>query len=178
MRKQFAKAYLQGHLDSLCGVYVQINIVHVLHGPINGHEAEQLFQSLMRKRIGKADPISRVHAGTSAREFVALLRYCCAEYELRYFKPFSLRYKWSLDAVWRRMLEFNVQREGVIALSVESERWSHWTLAKRVTSSRLELADSCSLAYLNRHKCTLGRTSRARPYQLDPDNMYFVCLDE
>src|SRR5215218_5518286 len=73
MARRF-KAYRQGRLDGLCGVYTLINALRFLCPRLDEDACERVFCALIRARARQAaSPLTVISGGLSRRELLRLI---------------------------------------------------------------------------------------------------------
>ena len=67
------KPFQQGGLDSLCGIYCLVNVVHYLYGPLNKHKAQKLLVESISHLNHRYDATVRIMEGTGTTEIACAL---------------------------------------------------------------------------------------------------------
>jgi hypothetical protein len=158
------RAYRQGDLDGLCGVYAVVNAVRYVEA-LNEDQCEVLFRRLIRA-LGRGN---RAHEtllwGMGSRKLkglVAAARRCRFEdRELAFaVRPLRLRGKSRcLPGLWAA-LEGELGPTCVALVGITGVT-DHWCVVYRVTAKTLWLLDSAGRSWIRRSRCTV-RASRTR----------------
>jgi hypothetical protein len=153
--------YIQGHLDSFCGIYSIVNALRFAlrsvrfkmpHSAsrrrlLSEEEAELLFAKLLVRLLRYRDDARVILDGLDARQLQDLLRYAEAHLKkerrvcLEFSRPFFRRRRVGLATVVR-CIDRHLSEPGTAAIVGSNRPWAHWTVATRVSSSRLYLLDS------------------------------------
>src|SRR5215210_1556880 len=169
------RAYRQGRLDGLCGVYALINALRLLCPKLDEDACERAFCALIRARARqKCSPLAVISGGLSRRELVRLLgpwqRFAAKEFgvvltvdRLKVSEP-------SLRGIWRGLCRALDDKSVAIVGLDGAER--HWTVGYAITERTLRVADSSGLRVIFRSQCTVGRTSLR--YRLQPSEVLVV----
>jgi len=169
------KAYRQGRLDGLCGVYALINALRLLCPRLDEDDCERVFCALIRARAQqKCSPLTVIHGGLSRRELLRLIgfwqRFAIRELgitltisRLKVSEP-------TLSGIWKG-LGRALDGQSVAVLGLDGlER--HWTVAHAATKRTLRVVDSSGLRRIFRSQCTVARTSLR--HQLRPSEVLVV----
>ncbi len=159
-----ARAFRQGDLDGLCGVYALVNALRYVER-LNEDQCEVIFRKLIRT-LGKGH---RAHEtllwGMSFRKMkglVAAAARCRFEDRELAFGARPLRLKRqdrSLPGLWAALEgELGPTCVALIGISGATE---HWCVIHRITAKTLWLLDSSGRTRLRRSRCTV-RASRTR----------------
>ncbi len=174
MKKRQRRPYRQGRLDSLCGPYSMVNVIHALRGPLSKEQAVELLIEILTF-LEKSQPVlERIEWGTGTREMWRLIARISEKYELDCLKPFVLNKQASLAELWSEMLAFYRNTQGVMLIGIEHRDWSHWTVIKQISRTRLVLFDSGDLKVVYRKRCSVDAPTDTHPYQLFPTTLH--CL--
>ncbi len=167
-RRRQRRAYRQGDLDGLCGVYSVVNAVRALCPEIGRDAAAWLFAELMQSlREAGANPSRAISGGIGRSTLMALLREAAScienEYEvaLKVLRlPQPLRKTKKLDELWVALAEM-ISPTTVAILGLGGNQ-SHWTVAVKVSDKQITLFDSSRMGALRRSHCTLRSGSAIR----------------
>src|SRR5215212_1977788 len=134
------KAYRQGRLDGLCGVYTLINVLRLLCPRLDEDACERAFCALIRARARQASsPLAVISGGLSRRELLRLIgswqRFAAREFgitltvnRLKVAEP-------TLRGIWRGLCRA-LDGQSVAILGLDgAER--HWTVAYAATERTL-----------------------------------------
>jgi hypothetical protein len=163
------KAYRQGRLDGLCGVYALINALRLLCPRLDEDDCERAFCALIRARARQtASPLAVISGGLSRRELLRLIglwqRFAAKEFGITLTVSRLKASEPTLRGIWRGLCRA-LDGKSVAILGLDGvER--HWTVAYAATLRTLRVADSSGLTVIFRAQCTVGRTSlrhRLRP---------------
>jgi len=171
------KAYRQGRLDGLCGVYALINALRLLCPKADEEACERVFCALIRARQ-TASPLTVIHGGLSRREMLRLIgfwqRFAIKELGIRLTVCQLKMSEPTLRGIWKG-LRRALDGKSVAIVGLDGiER--HWTVVHTATERTLRLVDSCGLHMIFYAQCTVGRTSLR--YQLRPSEVLLVVRRE
>lgn len=156
--------FRQGDLDGLCGVYAVVNAVRLVlqtHGRIRRELYNDFYQQLV-------DEVDRLYGfgkvsqdGMSTREIGRLLRQAstvarsCLGYDLEIRRPLLSRRRQSIKrAVDHLSLELKLPGTALL-LGLEG-KYSHWTVAHRITRTFILLHDSAGFKRLSIRDCRMA----------------------
>ncbi len=169
------KAYYQGDLDGLCGVYAIINAVDVLCGPLDMDHAQSLFKQILRYLSTQVPIAERLSDGLTLNDVAGIInRVVCRSYPIQRSKPFHGQASVSLSRYWATLQTALIQPHTVVLMGIAG-RYNHWTVIQRITDKSLILKDSGRMRYLHRRHCSvfnaLGNNNR---HWLLPTNTYLL----
>ena len=187
--------YEQGHLDGLCGVYSIVNAVqfalwtvkfprpHLLQQPrrLSDVDAESLFETLLGHLVYSKRLARNVVDGIGPNQINVLLR--LADKWLRSEKavqlaserPLHRRDRVGPKTILGRIVT-HLSEPGTAAIVGADPPWRHWTVATRVTKSRLHLLDSGGYASV---PLRLGRIrGRYHAGLIQPSHIYLVRIEQ
>jgi len=146
--KKLIKPYLQGDLDSYCGLYSMVNIAHYLTGPLTQNQAEDLM-TYMLYILGQKDLAENVFSEGLGLQSIAFLAktVLLARYGITYRKPFHLGQYPTIGGVVNRLRHVTLSR-GYIALIAIEGKYSHWVPITNITDKSLICFDSSDLKLL------------------------------
>ncbi len=156
------RAFRQGDLDGLCGVYSVVNAVRTVEG-LNKSQSRATFRRLVRVLGQGSRPYEPLLWGMGFRRLkhlVATTRRCrLPDRELAFrARPLRLTGKErTLSGLWAAL-----ERElgpTCVALVGITGVTDHWCVVYRVTPKTLWLLDSAGLTRIRRSRCTV-RSSR------------------
>lgn len=173
------KAFEQGELDGLCGIYSIINSIHALHGPLNQPTAFQLFMRVIKHLEQQANPLLvRLEEGTTTPELSKGLCSASSHYPIRWARPFHQRKNISLDDYWQHAQQFIADQQGVFIINVvKGHVLDHWTLAHRISDKSIFLLDSAGFKRLYRRNCTVTQEQHSNRIWLNPSCSFFIWKD-
>jgi hypothetical protein len=169
------KAYRQGRLDGLCGVYSLINALRLLCPKLDEDACERVFCALIRARARQtASPLTVISGGVSRRKLLRLIgfwqRYAAREFGITLTVSRLKASEPTLRGIWRGLSRV-LDGKSVAIIGLDGvER--HWTVAYAATPRTLRVADSSGLKVIVRAQCTVGRTSLR--YRLRPSEVLVV----
>jgi hypothetical protein len=169
------KAYRQGRLDGLCGVYSLINALRLLCPRLDEDACERVFSALIRARARQAaSPLAVISGGLSRRELLRLIglwqRFAAKEFGITLTVSRLKASEPTLRGIWRGLCRV-LDGKSVAIIGLDGvER--HWTVAHAATERTLRVADSSGLRVIFRSQCTVGRTSLR--HQLGPSELLIV----
>jgi hypothetical protein len=169
------KAYRQGRLDGLCGVYALVNALRLLCPKLDEDACERAFCALIRARARqKCSPLSIISGGLSRQELLSLIglwqRFAVREFGITLTVSRLKVPEQTLRGIWKGLCRA-LDGKSVAIVGLDGvER--HWTVAHAATKRTLRVADSCGLRMIFRSQCTTG-TTRVR-YQLRPSELLVV----
>jgi len=195
MSREQLTPYIQGHLDSFCGIYSIVNAVRfalrsvqfkrpyatlrprVLHA----EEAELLFAyllvHLLRYRAGARvilDGLDRRQIDallTHVEKFLRRERGLCLEVSRPFFRRRGVGLARVLRCIHRHLCQ-----PGAETIVGGNRPWDHWTVATRVGRSRLHLLDSGGDTSV-----AIRRGKRRLTYHaglIDPSCVYLLTVSE
>lgn len=167
--------YHQGSLDGLCGIYAVINAVRLLFPGLEEAAARDLFTHAVRLLEDRPLTLDIVHAGIGDRDLRRLVvecgTYLLDEHELVVtLGRIPVGKRVSVQAIWSGLAAELASPAAAIVGMTGRER--HWTVAYRVTSRTLWLADSSGMQQLARSRCTVSDTEGR--YRLDPSAIFVL----
>ncbi len=157
------RAYRQGDLDGLCGVYAVVNALrHLLR--LRDEQCQKLFEKLIK---ALAQDCSRVHERLlwgmgirQLRRLVTVASRCRLQGQNLSFaaRPLRLRREQrTLPDLWAALdEEVGPNCVAIVGLSGVDD---HWCVVYRVTPKTLQLLDSSGETRINRSRCTVRPTS-------------------
>jgi hypothetical protein len=157
------RAYRQGDLDGLCGVYAAVNALrHILH--LRDEQCRRLFEKLI-KALEQDCP--RVHERLlwgmgirQLRRLVAVAGGCRLKGQSLSFDVRPLRLNGeqrTLPYLWAALNEeVGSNCVAIVGLSGVDD---HWCVVYRVTPKTLHLLDSSGQTRISRSRCTVRPTS-------------------
>ena len=162
-RRRDRRAYKQGDLDGLCGVYSVVNAVRALCPELDQEGAQWLFAHLLQAMSDAGvDVCAAVTGGIARGELSRLIKVAIAhideELEIRLTVkrlPKALRQTSNLGQLWQAF-EASLSSECVAIIGIAGIH-SHWTIATQVTAKQVRLYDSGRIAMLRRGHCTVGK---------------------
>jgi len=169
------KAYRQGRLDGLCGVYSLINALRLLCPRLDEDACERVFSALIRARARQAaSPLAVISGGLSRRELLRLIglwqRFAAKEFGITLTVSRLKASEPTLRGIWRGLSRV-LDGKSVAIIGLDGvER--HWTVGYAATPRTLRVADSSGLRMIFRSQCTVARTSLR--YQLRPSGVLVV----
>jgi hypothetical protein len=169
------KAYRQGRLDGLCGVYSLINALRLLCPRLDEDACERVFSALIRARARQAaSPLAVISGGLSRRELLRLIglwqRFAARELGITLTVSRLKASEPTLRGIWRGLCRaLDGQSVAIVGLD-GVER--HWTVVHAATERTLRVADSSGRRAIFRSQCTVGRTSLR--YRLRPSEVLVV----
>ena len=168
------KPYQQGNLDSLCGAYCAVNVVHYLCGPFPENKATDVFLNILDHLEDSTDLVSRIYEGTGRREIRQLMNFLMKKYPIIWHKPFEASTDLSVHKVWKSITQFLHEHNGIVIAGLCYKGGGHWTLIREITPKSIRLFDSDNMKVVYRHQCSVKKHSKNRPYVLQPSTLYFV----
>ena len=155
------RAFRQGDLDGLCGVYSVVNAVRSLCPEIRRDAAAWLFAELLQSLLeAGANPSRAVSSGIGRATLIALLREAASSIENEYdvtltFRrlPLPLRQTKKLDVLWVALSKA-ISSTTVAILGLGGTQ-SHWTVAVKVSDKQITLFDSSRMVVLRRSDCSV-----------------------
>jgi hypothetical protein len=184
--------YEQGHLDSLCGIYSIINATRFALRTVefkrpypcpkpwylSEPETELMFMTLIRGVIRSTRLIDTFVDGIHSRQLALLLR--VADQWLHERRAIRLatarplyRSRSRTRTLLRRISE-HLAAPGTAVIVGTNPPWRHWTVAERVSGSRLHLFDSGGGRSV---PLRLGRhSSRLHAGLIKPSEVFFVAV--
>ena len=153
------RAYRQGDLDGLCGVYAVVNALRSVEG-LTEAECRAVFRKLVRALGQGPRPHEPRLWGMGSRRLkhlVATARRCrLPDRELAFrARPLRLRGKErTLSGLWTA-LEDELGPTCVALVGITGVT-DHWCVVYRVTPKTLWLLDSAGLTRIHRSRCTVG----------------------
>ena len=177
-RRRLRRAYRQGDLDGLCGVYSVINAVRAICHEVDDDAAAWLFDTLIQAmpKAG-ADPSTAVANGIGRAEVACLINeaisYVREEYDIELVArrlPKELRRTTDLEQLWQA-LATAVSPTCVAVLGLAG-RQSHWTVAVQISAQQIRLFDSGTMGVLRRSRCTVGRA--VKRYGISPPHVFLI----
>jgi hypothetical protein len=186
--------YEQGHLDGLCGLYSIVNATqfalrtaefersHPYPRPryLSEHEAELMFMTLIRGVIRPSRLIEIFVDGIHSRQLAILLRladrWLHKRRATRLFasRPFYRCGRIRSRTVLRRV-GAHLATPGTAVIVGTNPPWRHWTVATRLSGSRLHLFDSGGYESvplrLDRH------SARLHAGLIKPSQVFFVSIE-
>ena len=177
-RRRLRRAYRQGDLDGLCGVYSVINAVRALCPEVDSDAAAWLFETLIQVLpTTGAHPSTAVANGIGRTTLASLIAeaisYIDDEYDIGLAVrrlPKALRRTSELDQLWQS-LAATVSPTCVAVLGLGG-RHSHWTVAVRVSPRQIRLFDSGTMGVLRRSQCTVGKALTR--YGISPPHVFLI----
>lgn len=165
----------QGELDYLCGVYVVMNTVNYLYGPLTDSKLSSLFEGCLQALAAKQCLIQRMcRKGTLSHEIAALLELVGQHYPLSHQRPFYAQSSMALPEFWQRCQQFLTAPHTVILLRIGGHS-EHWTLATHMTDQVITLWDSTKLPELMLNQCHIaGQKPITQPYTFYPAQIRFI----
>lgn len=153
--------YRQGHLDGLCGLYSIVNAVRFalrsvdrryctshLRRQLSRNEAELLFTALLHSLVSSRRHARLIVDGIDSIQLAELLGIAGKwlqtqkDLELSCSRPLLRRARVGTKTLLGSV-EQHLLRPGTAAIvGTNAPYWSHWTVATKVTESRLYLLDS------------------------------------
>lgn len=150
--------YRQGELDGLCGLYSVVNAIrfaiYTLHAnarsraraQLDEQEAELLLAHLVEHLTMRQGGARFFSEGVGQGEMSMLLRaadrWLCSRRSVRLWFKCPLRRRRTRKNILLRLIADHLSRPGTAAIIAGNDHWRHWTVATKVTRSRLILFDS------------------------------------
>src|SRR5688500_7196693 len=130
------KAYRQGRLDGLCGVYALINALRLLCPRLDEDACERAFCALIRARARPAaSPLAVIHGGLSRRELLRLIgswqQFAAKELGIALSVDRLKVPEPTLRGIWQGLrLALDGQNVAIVGLDGAEQ---HWTVAYAAT---------------------------------------------
>ena len=163
--------FIQGDLDSLCGLYSLTNIVHYLVGPLSQQQAEELITlmfSLLEKRGLALDAFQE---GLGLNSMAFLIKTVLFErFGISYKKPFHTGRYPTRGGVVRSFREITLSQRYIALIAIEGV-YSHWVPITKVTPKNLICFDSSDLKRLPIGQLSTNENS-SKPHILYPRHCY------
>ena len=169
------KAYRQGRLDGLCGVYALVNALRLLCPKLAEDACEHAFCALIRARTRQTvSPLAVISGGLSRRELLSLIdswqRYAAREFGITLTVDRLKVPEPTLRGIWNGLCQ-TLDGQSVAIIGLDGvER--HWTVAHTATERTLRVTDSSGLRAIYRSQCT-AKSSSLR-YRLRPSEVLVV----
>lgn len=151
------RPYLQGNLDSLCGVYALINGIRwaLRNDSVSakGEHWEELFRILTNHAIKDRGHLELVSEGLSLYGMIALMHVArghLREYhdiELSFRRPFALGRPTEPEEVVKRMSD-HLRKPDTAVIAAVYGTLNHWCVTKQIDDRHVDLFDSDRLARL------------------------------
>lgn len=175
------KAFRQGDLDGLCGLYAIVSSVKYLKGVNNARHHTKLITKILHHLESKemTPMLIRYTQGTTLNEIASVLKHIISpDYGIKRAKPYHRNPKISIEQFihgWQLFLNQNChgKHKAIILLGVDM----HWTLLYCITDTRLMLHDSSHNKYYSRQHCCLPDAKIKTTHILYPAHTYFLSVD-
>jgi hypothetical protein len=181
MKRSKPRAYAQGDLDYLCGVYAVVNAVRYAVAPLRPlrrKDSRRLFCDLIGQLAQTRGLRDSIVEGNGSNDISRLLRVTAGalrnwyRVRLNYHRPFHGRTKIS-----RRILidtaASHLEKPGTAVLIGFS--W-HWTVVRKVSRKGFRLIDSAYITQIRFDQIVIGLGSRrvAGKYRVSPSWVYLI----
>ena len=158
------KPVKQGRYDALCGAYAAINALRILCPELKHTAARRIFAKMIREAAsGRSDPLQILWRGMDGSLVRNALKIGMAEVRLLHGVQLELsklpeRGPSSIDVVLEA-LHSRINRATVALLLIRAES-AHWTVAYKLSGTKLHLRDSGKRKYLRLDRCTTLRDDK------------------
>ena len=169
------RAYVQGGLDGLCGIYATINALQHLRGKNLGEKpAGELFKHLVGAVAHKFPDL--LWEGTGMPEVRAILDHANAWARTNY--GFAIERSEPLlknapnrdNQYWARLDELLSVPKRVLIVGLK-EPWEHWSVLTNVTPRSLKFFDSIAIKVARRGDFSLRKKAT---YRIDPHQVFLL----
>ena len=170
-------AYLQGHLDCLCGLYSVINAARLVHGGLRGDKAWDLFYDCAKHIEERKRLLRNLTVGLSGADVRALLRNVLAgEYEIPVRRPFPKAAGVRPGSFLGKVREFldGGSNRAVIVCFATGWDLAHWAVIKSVSKKYIILSDSAGCKRISQKKLTTRKATSRKPVLLATRDTYFL----
>lgn len=168
----------QGTLDGLCGVYSIVNGVKLMLG--QSFDERRLFSDLIMSLGSKAPKmiVSGMHL-CQYMELMRLTKRLLADMEIGvHFRHAFAARPATLQDYWNTLETHQASHgAGSVILGMDGV-YNHWTCIERVEAHGLKLADSGTMNFVARDRCTIRRHSSARPHRLLPTQTFLLSRND
>ena len=183
MRTYRPRAYAQGELDNLCGLYAVINgLRHAIQPErrLSGHDYLWLFQELIHKLAESNELDDVISNGFSRKQVDTLLKASQTIALERWGQFVEVERPFRKERPPRKasVVEAIRQHQRKRGRSVILQFSEHWSVVKRVTETRFDLLDSYEYRRLRIDELRIGvpitPTDDANWYWLSPASVFLV----
>jgi len=146
------KAYQQGNLDGLCGVYALVNAYKLVNKQSGEPQKawKRLFHAALAE-IGEERVLDVLQSGMHINILLSINKRVfqkkCPHIRLK--RPF-LRIHPTTQLIMLKITEILSTKRGVVLLSYSCRRYGHWTVIHDETLHNYLLADSSNIKYLRK----------------------------
>lgn len=159
--------FLQGYLDSLCGIYSIVNADKVIN-KTGYEESQRLFNKIIRYLADNGDLSKYIIRGIDYRVLLDILN----NLPVSGIRIFDSRKKFKdVDEWWNYSQEFMSTPNRVILLSLGG-REDHYTVISLMTDGAARLTDSGGIKMIRRSSCELKGYTEDDKYVIYP----YQCL--
>jgi hypothetical protein len=165
------KPFIQGDLDSLCGLYSLTNIVHYLVGPLSQRQAEELIALMFGLLDKRGLALNAFQEGLGLNSIAFLIKKVLFDkYKITYSKPFHKGRYPTIGGVARSFREITLSQDYIALIAIEGV-YSHWVPITKVTAKNLICFDSSDLKRLPIAQLSTNELS-SKPHILYPRHCY------
>lgn len=168
------RAFKQGQLDALCGVYSLVNADRIINHTSH-EEAQKLFSAILHFLHRESLLVLHINEGIPGKHIKAILvrvigkRRIC--YQKRHFAGKSIP---DLGTFWNEIVAFlDSNPKSAVLLGISGVH-DHWTVIKQISEKQMTLYDSDGLCRLHRFRCTTAHAMGKRKHILQPAQTYFL----
>lgn len=173
------KAFRQGELDSLCGLYSVINVCKLLF-KIDLAQSERFLSkglSVLEKHGKK--PHQVIKNGMTMRDIERVMDSIKNKCPINYHKPFYRKPRIKLGVWWESVTDFlNESDSRAAIIGIYGQNWSHWTVVVKVRPKVLYTLDSEGRKTIKRLHLTTGKNNNNRPIFIDASSTVFCGRDQ
>lgn len=157
-------AFLQGYLDSLCGVYCIVNAEKVINKS-SDDQSQRIFNLIVRYLSRNGDLDKAIIKGISYTQILRIINDILS----KRISVFDSRKSFSdLDDWWNYSETFiNYTTNGSIILSLGG-REDHYTAIKSMTDGMITLSDSGGIRTIRKTSCVLKGNDDSDKYIIYP----------
>lgn len=151
------RPYLQGNLDSLCGIYALINAIRwALRNELpsaKGPPWEELFRKLTNHAVKEMGHLDLPTSGLSLYAMIGLTHVARAyvseelNIELLFRRPFAIKKPTQADQTIESISR-HLQQPNSAALAAVYGKLNHWSVITQVDDKQAQLFDSERIKYL------------------------------
>ncbi|MEJ5087162.1 hypothetical protein [Brucella pseudogrignonensis] len=151
------RPYLQGNLDSLCGIYALINAIRwALRNELasaKGPDWEELFRRLTNHAVKEMGHLDLPTSGLSLYAMIGLIHvardYVSEELnvELLFRRPFAIKKPTDADQT-SESISRHLQQSSTAALAAVYGKLNHWSVITAIDAKQAQLFDSERIKHL------------------------------
>lgn len=168
------RAFQQGSLDGMCGVYALINAVNLVTP-----RPEEDFELMMKACVHAiheqtATPYFFVQ-GIGMHEMIQLFRMVVRpNFPIVYKRPFARNAGVSLNQYWKTCRAFLEEEHRAILLALATQEEQHWTVVSAMADKHLRLLDSGEWNAIKRASITTKAGKTRKPVRIFPAQSFFL----